>query len=750
MTLQVTQNQNIFNDKDGMPLDGGFIYVGELNKNPETSPIAIYWDIALTQPASNPVPTMNGYPSRQGAISKIYTSSPFSLTIRNKRGELIAYYADGISAPDQQIIDLSKPSGSSLIGYDDITAQDVFDSIRPIEDYPQLRTYTGRAKSVRITENLHEGIFSSDPYDFISIDDGGTIIVDAAGRRWRRRFSGPVHSAWFEGIDPTGRLYSTDAMQKAINAAVASSGVLQMYTGQYKLGNYMLSGAGGNGYKGGCLILGGPVQLPDTAVVFLQTDLAIPVLDVDAINTGLDGLMFKVWGGDIAGDGGVPITVLSTTTNTITLSADPWPGQSPILWTPETVHTSTDGTAFPTLMQFSVMGSWYASGATKNGDGTVTLTGVKGANGTPNSQIANLAGYAMESFISLPHLTAGDGENRGVVKHSIRENQMFSHLWFTQVENAFVYTEFGSGGGPGVGVGNTGFMDNVVLDLGKSLIWAPKDINGLQATNVQAFGVTRYTFHAPYGVVRSVNLATFKQYVGRVVRAQGLSAFTFNGNEVNGYDGTGYSDYAFNIGSEGIEGSTIVGCAMGRARYPVIQVSGDIKNSAIGANSFRSNGDGGTNQAAIVANDIIGSNLMGNAFGRLHSSWQYSIQLTSPTATLSGTSLDPDLFDRVASTPVLNGWRAAAFNSGWSASDVAVQFSRSANVVRLRGTFKGSGGSSVLTLPLGYRPSSNIRVVLPFDSASGRTLCTIAPDGNLYVSDAISNWCDLSSISFIS
>lgn len=625
--------------------------------------------------------------------------------------------------------------------------KNLFNDTLKLDGYTQLRAYSGEATHVDIIEDKFIGTFARLSPMSIKTDDGGVTIEGTY--KWGRLFSGAVHSAWFEGMDPTGRSYSTDAMQRAIDAAVASSGVLQMYTGQYKLGNYTLSSSGGNSYKGGCLILGGPVQLPDTAVVFLQTDLAIPVLDVDGINTGLDGLMFKVWGGDIAGDGGVPITVLSTTTNTITLSADPWPGRSPILWTPETVHTSTDGTAFPTLMQFSVMGSWYASGATNNGNGTVTLTGVKGANGTPNSQIANLVGRSMESFISLPHLTAGDGENRGMIKHSIRENQRFSRLWFTQVENAFVYTKFGSGGGPGVGVGNAGFMENVVLDLGKSLIWAPKDINGLQATNVQAFGVTRYTFHAPYGVARSVNLATFKQYVGRVVRAQGISAFTFNGNEVNGYNGTGYSDYAFNIGSYGIEGSTIVGNALGRARYPVIQASGDIKNSVIGSNSFRSNGDGGTNQAAIVANDIIGSNLMGNAFGRLHSSWQYSIQLTSPTATLDGTSLDPDLFNRVASTPILNGWSPITMNSGWTAADVPPEFSKLQNVVRIRGTIKGSGWGPALTLPSGFRPTTNIRFVLPFDNGTSRTLGTLTPSGKLYLSDGVTTWCDLSAITFI-
>jgi hypothetical protein len=44
--------------------------------------------------------------------------------------------------------------------------------------------------------NRGGGYFVYDP-DEVSADDGGLIIVDAAGRRWKRQYSGPLHAEWF-------------------------------------------------------------------------------------------------------------------------------------------------------------------------------------------------------------------------------------------------------------------------------------------------------------------------------------------------------------------------------------------------------------------------------------------------------------------------------------------------------------------------------------------------------------------------
>ena len=70
---QIAPPYPIFTDKNGDPLDAGYLYFGTANLNPETSPIQVYYDSSLTQPAAQPIRTSNGYPMRNGSpISSIF------------------------------------------------------------------------------------------------------------------------------------------------------------------------------------------------------------------------------------------------------------------------------------------------------------------------------------------------------------------------------------------------------------------------------------------------------------------------------------------------------------------------------------------------------------------------------------------------------------------------------------------------------------------------------------------------------
>jgi parallel beta-helix repeat protein len=88
---QVTGPYPIFTDLDGTPLDDGYLYIGEVNDDPETNPIQVYWDANLTIPASQPIRTNSGYAYRNGSPALIYTAGQFSITIRNKREEFVLY-----------------------------------------------------------------------------------------------------------------------------------------------------------------------------------------------------------------------------------------------------------------------------------------------------------------------------------------------------------------------------------------------------------------------------------------------------------------------------------------------------------------------------------------------------------------------------------------------------------------------------------------------------------------------------------
>jgi hypothetical protein len=92
MTLtQLAPPYPIFTDRDGSPLDAGYLYFGEANQNPETNPIQVYYDSALTIPAAQPLRTSNGYVMRNGSPALVYADGQFSVTIRNKRNELVIY-----------------------------------------------------------------------------------------------------------------------------------------------------------------------------------------------------------------------------------------------------------------------------------------------------------------------------------------------------------------------------------------------------------------------------------------------------------------------------------------------------------------------------------------------------------------------------------------------------------------------------------------------------------------------------------
>lgn len=75
----------VFTDKNGNPLEDGYIYIGTQNLNPETNPISVYFDSTMTIPAAQPIRTIGGYPSRNGSPAQLYVSSSCSMTVRDKK-----------------------------------------------------------------------------------------------------------------------------------------------------------------------------------------------------------------------------------------------------------------------------------------------------------------------------------------------------------------------------------------------------------------------------------------------------------------------------------------------------------------------------------------------------------------------------------------------------------------------------------------------------------------------------------------
>jgi hypothetical protein len=86
----------VFQDRDGQPLENGYIWIGEPNLNPQTNPVVAYFDAALTIPAPQPLRTLNGYVSRAGTPAQIYIDGVnFSILVQDSKGSMVYNFPDG-------------------------------------------------------------------------------------------------------------------------------------------------------------------------------------------------------------------------------------------------------------------------------------------------------------------------------------------------------------------------------------------------------------------------------------------------------------------------------------------------------------------------------------------------------------------------------------------------------------------------------------------------------------------------------
>lgn len=107
-------------DVDGSPLDEGQLFFGVADNNPETAPIVVYWDEAGTQPAGQPIRTLNGFPVRGGTPAILYANSEFSLLCKD-RNNVQVFYARRGNSISRVLNDLraefAATTGAGLVGY---------------------------------------------------------------------------------------------------------------------------------------------------------------------------------------------------------------------------------------------------------------------------------------------------------------------------------------------------------------------------------------------------------------------------------------------------------------------------------------------------------------------------------------------------------------------------------------------------------------------------------------------------------
>ena len=88
-----------FADRDGQPLENGYINVGTVNLNPITNPITVYWDAAQTIPAAQPIRTLDGYPVFMGTPARFYVNQDYSIQVKDKNGSVVYTSLNGNAFP---------------------------------------------------------------------------------------------------------------------------------------------------------------------------------------------------------------------------------------------------------------------------------------------------------------------------------------------------------------------------------------------------------------------------------------------------------------------------------------------------------------------------------------------------------------------------------------------------------------------------------------------------------------------------
>ena len=168
-TSLVAQPHLYIGDTTGRPLDGGKVYFGQVNKDPELYPINIFYDEKLTIAAPQPVRTKGGFMSANGDMAEIYAAETrYSVKVLDSYGRQVFY------KPDMQ------------------SGLDVSDEVSDINDLPLLLAPTDGTK-IYVKPIEKNFIFSTTPTSPVN---GGTVIQGIGGV-WEMEIQSSYYASMF-------------------------------------------------------------------------------------------------------------------------------------------------------------------------------------------------------------------------------------------------------------------------------------------------------------------------------------------------------------------------------------------------------------------------------------------------------------------------------------------------------------------------------------------------------------------------
>lgn len=197
-----------FHDRDGQPLDAGYIYLGTAGLPALTNQIPVFVDAALTIPVTQPIRTMNGFPQYQGAACRLYVNADdFSIAVNQSDNTLV----------------FSSLNATLRIPFAATTGTITSDRVTYLEG--------GVGATTRIlTSKLQESVSVFDFMTLAQIADvrAGTLLVDVTA---------PINAA----IAAAGEIFFPQGSYRVSNDGTPTSGAIDIPNGA---GPKTLRGAG--------------------------------------------------------------------------------------------------------------------------------------------------------------------------------------------------------------------------------------------------------------------------------------------------------------------------------------------------------------------------------------------------------------------------------------------------------------------------------------------------------------------------
>lgn len=167
MTQRIGNPFAFFFDRPGRPLDGGRVYIGEVGEDPQTSPLNVYWDAALTIPAAQPLLTIGGLITRDGSPAFPFVAETnHSIRVRDADLAEVFYAASALDAgPSYQPLDDDLTSIAAL------GTTSYGRALLTLADAVALRTYAGVVDPSNPTESL-----------LLAVSDETTALTTGVGK----------------------------------------------------------------------------------------------------------------------------------------------------------------------------------------------------------------------------------------------------------------------------------------------------------------------------------------------------------------------------------------------------------------------------------------------------------------------------------------------------------------------------------------------------------------------------------------